>query len=346
MFICFYCGDSLEDSQRSEEHIIPESCGGNITTWKVCKTCNNRANKEIDEKFKNEWFVSWERAFLGLPDKRGRKHTERIETTKEDGEKIQLLVCEEGIVPIAKPDINWENDKITLKVDPRYVTNILKDVEKKAIKQGMNFIAPDELPTPISEQVGKVGISKKIDVPVIRREQVKIILGLACFFIPNFTNSTTANLLRNYLWDPNGKDAIVNLQSKLYPFDVTKDTLPSYIQQGNTVYTTPNEGMEIEVLIQTLGIENEHIFAVYRHKGKLRLFLSIFGKINAVIDTCESPDHFYLGPVLYKDTAYIVHPKEKKHKKMNIEEILTLVPSLASSKLAGALSSRPDLLNS
>lgn len=197
----------------------------------------------------------------------------------------------------------------------------------------------------VSEEVGKIGIRKEIDLKAIRREQVKIILGLSCFFIPNFATSKTAVELRNYLWGVNGNEKVKNIPSTLYPFNVTKEQLPSFSVDGNVVRVVPNEGMEIEYILKSLNIEKEHIFAVYKHKKKLRLFLSIFGKINAVIDTLESSSHFFLGPVSYKDTAYVIHPKNKKHEKIDIDHSISIVPSLASAKLAGFFSSKPDLFD-
>ena len=348
MFTCFYCGKSLDDSMRSLEHIVPESIGGNITTWMVCKDCNTRANQEIDEKFKDQWLISWDRAFLGLSDKRGKKHIEVIETSRENGEKIQIRVGEDGLVPITKPDsnIDWEKGHAIIKTDPKYQDKILNDLKKKAVKKGVNFDYTTMSEQYVSEEVGTVKFSKGIDLKVFRREQVKIILGLSCFFIPNFTNSKTAIALRNYLWNINGSETVKNLQAKLFPFEITDKNLPSFTIDKNVILTYPNEGMEIEVILRSLKIDREHIFAVYEHKGKLRLFLSIFGHINALVDTIERPTHFFLGPVPFKDTAYVIDPKNKKHKKIEIDNIINLVPSLASTKLAGFLSSKPGLFNS
>lgn len=63
--------------------------------------------------------------------------------------------------------------------------------------------------------VGKVAFTKGLDLKVNRREQIKIILGLGCFFIPNFAESGTAAALRNYLWNEEGR---MTNDSKKSPF--------------------------------------------------------------------------------------------------------------------------------
>ncbi|MGE7694970.1 HNH endonuclease [Lysinibacillus sp. NPDC094177] len=344
MFICFYCGESLDDSLRSEEHIVPDSIGGNITTWKVCKECNTKANQQIDNKFKDQWLISWDRALLGLTDKRGNKHTEVIETTSENGEPIQILICEDGFVPVSKPvtDINWEKgEKGTVKVDPRHLKQVLKKIEKKALKKGMEINISKSSSEKID--VGKVAFTKGLDLKVIRREQAKIILGLGCFFIPNFAESDTAEALRNYLWDEEGRITVKNLNSRLFPYQIKKETFPPFTIEGNIIYTYTTENMLLDNILGSLISDKEHIFIIYKYNNKLRLFLNIFGHMNAVIETLESPSYFYPGPVPYKEMAYVIHPKEKKHKELFIDEIKVIASSIAKGRLAGFLSSNPKV---
>ncbi|MGE7843619.1 HNH endonuclease [Lysinibacillus sp. NPDC093712] len=344
MFNCFYCGEDLEDTLKSEEHIIPDSIGGNITTSNVCIKCNSQANQQIDVKFKDQWLISWERALAGLTDKRGKKHTEIIETSTEEGEPIQIKVCEEGFVPITKPDISkdWINDKqSTIKVDPRHQEKVLKDIEKKALKKGKQISI-----TKVSSEsvdVGKVGFQKSLDLSVIRREQVKIILGLGCLFIPNFAKSNTAAALRNYLWDKVGKGNIKNLYSRLFPRQLEKDKYPPFVVKNNILYTYPTEKMLLRNTEKILTKDREHIFIVYTYNNKIRLFLNIFGMIPAVIETIESPSYFYPGPSPYKEIAYVVNPKEKKHKEIIIDNIRSIISSLEVGRLAAYIRSHPTL---
>lgn len=344
MFICYYCGEFLEDSLRSEEHIVPDSIGGNITTWHVCKECNKKANQQIDIKFKDQWLISWDRALMGLTDKRGKKHTEVIETTTENGEPIQILICEDGFVPVSKPvtEIDWEKGKKgTIKVDPRYQNQVLKEIEKKALKKGIEINVSKSISEKID--VGKVSFTKGLDLTVIRREQVKIILGLGCFFIPNFTESGTAAALRNYLWDEEGKATVKKLDSSLFPFQIKKEKFPAFTIKDNIIYTYTTENMLLDNISNSLINDKEHIFFIYKYNNRLRLFLNIFGHVNAVIETLESPSYFYPGPVPYKESAYVIHPKEKKHKKLSIDEIKAMTSLSATARIAGFLSSNPKI---
>ncbi|MEY9974982.1 hypothetical protein ABH966_005400 [Lysinibacillus sp. RC46] len=344
MFNCFYCGEDLEGTLKSEEHIIPDSIGGNITTSNVCIKCNSEANQQIDVKFKDQWFISWERALAGLTDKRGKKHTEIIETFTEEGEPIQIKVCEEGFVPITKPEItiDWINDiPSIIKVDPRHQEKVLRDIEKKALKKGMQISISKE--SSESVDIGKVGFQKILDLSIIRREQVKILLGLGCLFIPNFAKSDTAAALRIYLWDIDGKGNIKNLYSRLFPHQLEKEKYPPFVVENNILHTYSSEKVLLNGIMNFFTSDSEHIFIVYKYNNKIRLYLNIFGMIPAVIETLESPTYFYPGPLPYKEMAYVVNPKEKKHKEFFIDEKKIMISSLAVARLAGYISSHPTL---
>lgn len=340
MFNCFYCGEDLEDTLKSEEHIIPDSIGGNITTSNVCIKCNAEANQQIDVKFKDQWFISWARALAGLTDKRGKKHIERIEASTEEGVPIQIKVCEEGFVPITKPEIslNWNNDiPSIIKVDPRHQEKVLKDIEKKALKKGMQISISKE--SSESVNIGKADFQKKLDLSVIRREQVKIIIGLGCLFIPNFAKSDTAAALRNYLWDIGGKGNVKNLYSRHYPRRLGKDKYPPFKVENNIFSTYTSEN----ILLNFLTTDGEHIFFVYKYNNRIRIYLNIFGMIPAVIETLEGPSYFYPGPLPYKEITYVVNPMEKKHKEFFIDDKKIMFASLAVGRLAGYMSLHPTL---
>ncbi|MCM3584264.1 HNH endonuclease [Mesobacillus maritimus] len=347
MFICYYCGIEKEDPENSLEHIIPESCGGGITTTLVCNECNSKANREIDNFFKDEWFISWDRAILGLEGKRGKVHKVLTDVTSENGKQMQILINEEGIIPITKPEVELDyiNNKGTILADKRFVKNVLKDVRKKVGKKGLKLMLPEVLPEPSKEHPGFVNMKISVDLKNIRREQVKIILGLACKFIPNFTNSQTATLLRDYLWDSTGASQIKKLTSGLFPYELNK-SIPSFYKEGNVIYSTQPDGMEMEVLLSTLDVKLEHLFAYYPNRGKVRLYLSIFGHLNCYIDTIENYDTFFKGPVQPISKAIINYPKEKRYELININGILSMTGSMASAKLAGFLSSQPRLFDS
>lgn len=48
-FICPYCG---EETEGSDEHIIPRSLGGALRSFRVCcQRCNNQLGEQVDGPF-------------------------------------------------------------------------------------------------------------------------------------------------------------------------------------------------------------------------------------------------------------------------------------------------------
>lgn len=123
----------------------------------------------------------------------------------------------------------------------------------------------------------------------------------------------TATALRNYLWDIGGKGNIKNLYSRLYPRQLEKDKYPPLVE-NNILYTYTTEKSLLRGILNFLTTDREHLFIVYKYNNKIRLYLNIFGIIPTVIKTIENPSYFYPGPLPYKEIAYVVNPKEKKHK--------------------------------
>ncbi|MDG5816159.1 HNH endonuclease [Chitinispirillales bacterium ANBcel5] len=49
---CYLCHDTLTDTNKSEEHIIPNCIGGRLTSCDVlCEECNNKLGKTVDADF-------------------------------------------------------------------------------------------------------------------------------------------------------------------------------------------------------------------------------------------------------------------------------------------------------
>lgn len=63
MRICLYCNQEKNESEFSEEHVLPQAVGGNLSptnpfkTPDVCKRCNNVAGLFIDTGFIKSWFT-------------------------------------------------------------------------------------------------------------------------------------------------------------------------------------------------------------------------------------------------------------------------------------------------
>lgn len=343
MFTCFYCGKEKDDKEMSPEHIVPDSCGGGLVTYMVCITCNHKANREIDKKFKEQWMVKWDRALAGIEMRRkGDTFSTKESVINEHGEVIDIEITPEGFRPVAPTEVKWnlEENKVSLMVDPRYYDRAISGVRKKAEKLGLELDIPEQMPQPSLQSVGRVSMETEFDLSVYRREQCKVILAFACKEIPRFIKSQTAEILREYMWNPKPKSRVPGLKSGMFPFNLDKERLGFYLNE-NIAYTIPRDGKEMSYLPE-LGM---HTLAAYPHNGHIRIFISLFGHNSAFVDTLEPYTYFWPGPIPPpKGIGYLLNPSEKTFSSLNVEEKFELGRSSELAGIAGYLSSHPEIL--
>ena len=64
---CLYCTKEKEDEEFSEEHILPQAIGGNLTptnpfkSGDICQSCNNLCGLFVDAPFIKNWFTQADR---------------------------------------------------------------------------------------------------------------------------------------------------------------------------------------------------------------------------------------------------------------------------------------------
>ena len=60
---CLYCTEEKEESEFSDEHILPQAIGGNLSPTnpfksdEICKQCNNLCGLVVDAPFIKSWFT-------------------------------------------------------------------------------------------------------------------------------------------------------------------------------------------------------------------------------------------------------------------------------------------------
>jgi hypothetical protein len=93
---CWYCGrDNLEDDD-DPEHVLPKALGGSLVTRRICQECNERAGREVDRPFLEDWWVGWQRRVWDIRDRRRRDKPapmpgQRIELEGGVAGKMDLL---------------------------------------------------------------------------------------------------------------------------------------------------------------------------------------------------------------------------------------------------------------
>ena len=83
--ICVSC---LKECVPSEEHIFPESLGGTLVFYDVCKKCNDYFGHSVDIWLIEHWLIQGQRMSKGLRGKSGKVPNTLANGTLGDNEKI------------------------------------------------------------------------------------------------------------------------------------------------------------------------------------------------------------------------------------------------------------------
>ncbi|GBF44601.1 HNH endonuclease [Leptospira ellinghausenii] len=88
---CIYC--STEITKKSEEHIIPQSIGGKLTTFTVCEECNHELGNKLDKELSNLTKIA--SAMLNVHRDRGK--SPGIQLTEKETNEPYVLKSKKGL---------------------------------------------------------------------------------------------------------------------------------------------------------------------------------------------------------------------------------------------------------
>lgn len=99
---CYICGEEITPQNESEEHIIPNSCGGRLKSKSIiCSRCNNLCGSNSDKSLGEQ--VAPLMQLLGLKRERGK--TPPVEVETNESRKKFLFQDGEIIPPKGKPTL-------------------------------------------------------------------------------------------------------------------------------------------------------------------------------------------------------------------------------------------------
>jgi hypothetical protein len=108
---CFYCGENRD--LNSVEHVITTNFGGSLTI-RVCRSCNQLANQEVDDHLAQCDHLSRIRSEAGISDSRNRLFEFREVLRHDDGMRLQATWTQHGIkakiLPVeisVAPGLSW-----------------------------------------------------------------------------------------------------------------------------------------------------------------------------------------------------------------------------------------------
>jgi hypothetical protein len=135
-FVCWYCGKARDDSERSEEHIIPSSIGGNRNVTfvqTVCKCCNDFMGRHVDRPFCKSWFIQTNKIMRNVRHRQKDPlvYSGQIKWHRPEQAHAYILHGGAWIIHYKKTDDNIERVAVLCSPNPsdevkRRITNVLK----------------------------------------------------------------------------------------------------------------------------------------------------------------------------------------------------------------------------
>ena len=147
MDVCFIC---LNHSPSwSEEHVIGEAIGGDVTILEgICHDCNSTMSNNFENKFYNSFFAQVFKAKHGIRGKRGNPP----KIFKDYGVDIlsgkRLRIDNDFSVELLDPTINIErNEDGHLNINAIFLNkeSARKDIIKKIKREHSNYITPENI---------------------------------------------------------------------------------------------------------------------------------------------------------------------------------------------------------
>lgn len=91
--LCIFC---MKEKSPSEEHIFPDSLGGLLITFDVCKTCNDYLGRQVDSPLINHYIMKLIRIKYKLIGKKGNLPNPFAKGQLDDGTKVHYLMDKNG----------------------------------------------------------------------------------------------------------------------------------------------------------------------------------------------------------------------------------------------------------
>ena len=131
--LCWYCGKATLLDDDPPEHIIPAAIGGTLTTTKVCFGCNQRASRELDQPFLNEWFIALARNAYEVATRRGRRPPQpRHQAMLPNRTRVAIDFWQGAWKPEVLPDVHPTEDGYHIRAaNVEAAERIQRDLERK-----------------------------------------------------------------------------------------------------------------------------------------------------------------------------------------------------------------------
>lgn len=300
-FICAYTGLEHDNSEKTIEHIIPNSVGGSDEFVITCvsKIGNSKANKEIDEKFSRYEFIQLLCAARGIKSRRqGSRKFKTKAILAETNQKLNLNLnnkeLKSELITHKKEYINDNGETIIeIECSPESKDKVISTI--LARYRGCNITTTNR--TTHSPSI-MFKLDPNMDSLILMKEFLKIAYGYTIFTLgESFVNSESAKNIRKGLW---AKDICEFSKLEIKLGEVPKNVYNQFVSKEN------------------------HLVVLWNLNGVLTCFINLFGadypgcNLAIGIQVSSEADLFkgFTGMIA------IVNPDSKKFTQYNLHEWL------------------------
>ncbi|MCT9166994.1 HNH endonuclease [Acinetobacter baumannii] len=269
-FTCIICRHEKVYTERSDEHVIPDSLNGYYHIYNVCKSCNSNMGSNVDGVLLNHKITQLYRFSEQIKGKSGNlpnpfKETRAIKDQPET--RIRTEVSDGKLLTKFVQDVTFvKNEDGTIKSfhiscdasDGHKVKEIQKQIIKKYGLDEAKLITTTQVHTidnPVLEGTWEIDSYK------YKMGLLKIAYEFAIDSIPRYFNDQTALLISKILLNSDyEKLADLKMNSSFHPetFKFLEDIIDLKIPRHILILTCVSEG-----LICFIKLENSMHFAIH-----------------------------------------------------------------------------------
>ena len=269
---CIIC--HADDVVLTDEHVIPDSLGGYIHCYKVCKDCNSRLGDHVDKQLLDHFLIKGLRHIHQLKGKTNFIPNPLAgDAVLNTGEKVRIEDVNGVITPRilpTSPVISSDNSSGIIKVDIRDEKYVPAMKKKMLDKMGVN---PDEKTVVTTREIHQIAhpvvkIESVIDLKNFKIGLLKIAYELCVESFPQYEYDELGQLYAEILRSA----AIDRLDEVKFVGDGFHDPLEP-------------------ILSQFIDYSNKkrHIVILFNNEGHLCCLVKLFDSFSQFIQMSESP---------------------------------------------------------
>lgn len=303
---CPYHGlDHSPETIFTDEHVLPYSIGGSSQlTIRVCKEANDKCGDGIDGPLVNNFFIAAERLFRNIKGHGGTPPRWDIKGKINNRPAIYSVTPQEKkltIHPLVTREQKGKDEIVHIECTEDQIETIVGNINKKLDRDKKNPIDLKEFfegATTEKLENPEMNAESSFDMSVFDRGFVKMALGFSHYFLgENFSRSSDADLLREFLWEENSAKREKKIHGTVWP-----DQNPE--------------------LTKILSYKDWHLLAL-TNKNPVGFHVLLFGKYNGLIKISDDHQKYKKELPVGDGIVFLNNPVDRSLVKYGFKEFIS-----------------------